>query len=81
MFPYNLQNYQPKKDPEEPIPDKVLKKAKEAGALFISKDGKIAYKEQMGRIEQSYAPDFESWWPEIKLPINVIRLKEDAENS
>jgi hypothetical protein len=76
MFPYNLQNYQPKKDPEEPIPDPILKRARDSGALFISKDGKIAYKEQMKVIECAFAPEFESWWydPNLKLPEDVIDL-------
>jgi len=76
MFPYNLQNYQPKKDPEEPIPETILKKAKDSGAEFISKDGKIAYREQMGIVECTYAPNFESWWhdPPVVIPKDIINL-------
>ena len=79
-IPYNLQNYKPKADPEEPISDKVIELAKSKGAQCISKDGQTAYKETERGIEEAYAPNFISWWyyPNAKLPNDTIWFDKET---
>jgi hypothetical protein len=72
MFPYNLQNYQPRRDPEEPISDRWVKRAIAIKAHCIAKNGD-AYRMIQERVEISYPPNYESWWnkEDMVIPADV----------
>lgn len=80
MFPYNLQNYKPKADPEEPVPKIRFKKAKEHSAKFMSKDGKFIFREFFDGFAKSEwsneSMDYGSWWAISELPDDVEKLSD-----
>lgn len=62
MFPYGLQNYSPRPDPTEPIPETVKTRARMLGAEFIHPKTRNIYRWHGDVMQIAYSPEYESWW-------------------